>query len=193
MSEKSRKCCKKFEAGDQAALLLALDFCARCGMLPLWITNAYTVAYEDWATLRAKTLRHGFRGFKSGTETYPPRPPAAAHSVSGIPRQELHRAGKLLAAAFEEVGEELEIPEKTVESIYSCERGLLRLLREAKTVTPRKSDFLRFLVRSFVLSGSLPTFQTSRRARQCFHPKARTEARLHHVPARARRCHYWSG
>jgi hypothetical protein len=53
---------KQFEAGDAAALLDAVDLCARSGTaMPEWLANAFCERYLDWCMLRAKTLDDAFR------------------------------------------------------------------------------------------------------------------------------------
>ena len=52
---------KQFEAGDAAALLDAVDLCARSGTaMPLWVVEAFCERYLDWRLLRAKTLDDAF-------------------------------------------------------------------------------------------------------------------------------------
>lgn len=68
MVEKLRR---KYEGGvddqdreqppDPAALLDAIDFCARAGMpMPRWLAEAWCARYEDWMLFRAKSLDEAF-------------------------------------------------------------------------------------------------------------------------------------
>jgi hypothetical protein len=51
-----------FTAGDEGALLDAIDFCARAGMaMPVWVVDAYCARYENWRMFRAKTLDAAFK------------------------------------------------------------------------------------------------------------------------------------
>jgi hypothetical protein len=51
----------QFEAGDHAALLEAVDFCARGGMaMPVWLAKEFCQRYEDWRMFRAKSLDQAF-------------------------------------------------------------------------------------------------------------------------------------
>ncbi|MET0706635.1 MAG: hypothetical protein ABWY82_07285, partial [Tardiphaga sp.] len=48
---------RRFEAGDKAALLDAVDLCARAGLpMPGWLAEAYCAAYAHWAAYRARSL-----------------------------------------------------------------------------------------------------------------------------------------
>jgi hypothetical protein len=53
---------KQFEAGEEWALLDAVDFCARAGMtMPLWLANAFCERYLDWFLFQVKTLDEAFK------------------------------------------------------------------------------------------------------------------------------------
>ena len=51
---------RRFEAGDKAALLDAVDLCARAGLpMPGWLAEAYCAASPHWAAYRAALTRRG--------------------------------------------------------------------------------------------------------------------------------------
>ena len=52
---------KQFEAGEDWALLDAVDLCARAGVvIPEWAANAFCERYMDWHLFRAKSLDTAF-------------------------------------------------------------------------------------------------------------------------------------
>jgi HD-like signal output (HDOD) protein len=52
---------KQFEAGQDWALLDAVDFCARAGMaMPTWLANAFCERYMAYHLFKAKTLDQAF-------------------------------------------------------------------------------------------------------------------------------------
>jgi hypothetical protein len=52
---------KQYVAGDNVALLDAVEFCAYAGVtMPAWLAVAYCERYEDWRRFRKRTLDEGF-------------------------------------------------------------------------------------------------------------------------------------
>jgi hypothetical protein len=52
----------RFEAGDERALLDAVDICARAGIaMPWWLAAAFSTRYTPWRRLQMKTLDEAFR------------------------------------------------------------------------------------------------------------------------------------
>ena len=52
---------KQFKAGEEWALLDAVDLCARSGTaMPLWLVDAFCERYVQWRLFRVKTLDEAF-------------------------------------------------------------------------------------------------------------------------------------
>jgi hypothetical protein len=60
---------KQFGAGEDWALLDAVDFCARAGVvMPEWLAEAFCQRYLDWHLFQAKTLADAFGVARSKRE-----------------------------------------------------------------------------------------------------------------------------
>jgi hypothetical protein len=132
-----KDCRKRFEAGEAAALLDALDYCARSGTaMPLWLAEAYCSRYISWRTYEVKTLDQAF-----GVERKGERIPERRKRILLEPRvamevDKLHRQEKLPIdeALFERVGKRLKIGPGMARDIYYKDNTWRTLLE----VMPRK-------------------------------------------------------
>ena len=114
-------CRERFEAGESAALLNAVDLCARSGLpLPLWARQAFCDRFVDWALYRAPTLDAAFgvtRPARAKIGALARREAKRAHVVSQV--VDLHLAGVPLdERLFAQVGEALRLSGGTVKSIF---------------------------------------------------------------------------
>ena len=130
-------CRKRFEAGEAAALLDALDYCARSGTaMPLWLAKAYCSRYISWRTYEVKTLDQAF-GVERKGERIPERrtrillAPHVAMEVDTLHRQEKLPIDEAL---FERVGKILDITPGMARDIYYEDKTWRTLLK----VMPRK-------------------------------------------------------
>jgi hypothetical protein len=131
---------KQFEAGEDWALLDALDLCMRTGTpIPLWIANAFGERYLDWLAFRAKSLDSAFRVKREkGTRVShrANRERLKPHVVRRV--QQLHAEGKGMpidTALFERVGEDLNISEGLARSIYYDAKQLRGFLAALKKIS----------------------------------------------------------
>jgi hypothetical protein len=114
------KCRKQFEEGEAAALLDAVDYCARSAMpLPLWAAQAFCDRYISWVQFRAGTLDEAFGVTR----------PKGKHTGKRATRERLRPRVVLCVlkldeempldeALFERVGAKLEISGSLARTIY---------------------------------------------------------------------------
>jgi len=57
---------RRYQGGDRAALLLALDLFLECFNAPKWIANGFFDAMSDWLAYRAATLDEAFGVQRTG-------------------------------------------------------------------------------------------------------------------------------
>jgi hypothetical protein len=112
---------ERFKAGDSAALLNAVDLCARSGLpLPLWAAQAFCDRFLAWASYRAPTLDAAFE------VTRPKRAKLGARARREAQRTcvvrevvDLHQAGAPLDEyLFVRAGKALRLSGGVVKSIY---------------------------------------------------------------------------
>lgn len=114
-------CRKRFEAGEAAALLDAIDYCARSGTaMPVWLAEGYCSRYAAWSKYQAKTFDQAF-GVERKGERIPERrkrewlKPRVVMEVDKLHRQQ---GLPIDEALFELVGRALEIKLGTARDIY---------------------------------------------------------------------------
>ena len=114
-------CRKRFEAGEAAALLDALDYCARSGTaMPLWLAEAYCSRYILWLTYKVKTLDQAFGAERKGERIPERRKRLLLEPRVAMEVDKLHRQEKLPIdeALFERVGKNLSIRPGMARDIY---------------------------------------------------------------------------
>lgn len=110
---------KQFEAGEDWALLDAVDFCAHAGMrMPVWLANAFCQRYANWRLFRVRSLDKAFKVERKGA-----RRSERAQREWLKPRvvwQVLRLRTKMAIddALFELVGKSLDISSSTARDIY---------------------------------------------------------------------------
>jgi hypothetical protein len=112
---------EQFEAGKGAALLNAVDLCARSGLpLPLWARQAFCDRFLAWASYRAPTLDVAFdvvRPKRAKLGTLARREAQRACVVREVVDQ--HQAGAPLdERLFAQAGKALNLSGGAVKSIY---------------------------------------------------------------------------
>ena len=110
---------RRFEAGDKAALLDAVDLCARAGLpMPGWLAEAYCAAYAHWAAYRARSLDEAFGVDRKGRKLADLQ---QRESLKAVVAVEVNRLRKVMPTdehLFEEAGAELNMPVGQVRGIY---------------------------------------------------------------------------
>jgi hypothetical protein len=126
---------QQFEAGEDWALLDAVDFCARGGMaMPLWLANAFCERYASWSLFETRTLDAAFRVERKGA-----RLPDRARREWLKPRVVLRvlllhgQRVPIDEGLFEKVGTDLGIPAGTARDIYYEAKARREFLTSAKT------------------------------------------------------------
>jgi len=130
-------CRERFEAGEPAALLDAVDYCARTGTaMPLWLADAYCSRYIAWLTYQVKTLDQAFAVERKGERVPERRKRELLKGPVAVEVDRLHRQEKLPIdeALFERVGKILKIKPGTARDIYYSDNFFRTLLE----VVPRK-------------------------------------------------------
>jgi hypothetical protein len=137
------KCRERFEAGDGAALLDAIDYCARTGtVMPLWLGDAYCLRYIAWLKYQTKTLDQAFDVERKG-ERIPERrnrewlKPRVALEVDKLHREQ---GLPIDEALFELVGQALEIKPGTARDIYYSDNFFRKFLEAIPRKPPAKSS-----------------------------------------------------
>jgi hypothetical protein len=115
------QCRERFEAGDPAALLDAVDLCARAAMpMPLWLAEAFCERFNRWERFEAETLDAAFDVER----------PTGKHLGKRKDRERLrhavvfeverrHRDGaKINDMLFEDIGQEFKIGRSKANKIY---------------------------------------------------------------------------
>ena len=70
VSSDVEECRKRFDAGDNAALLEAANLCAMAGTaMPQWLAEAFCARFLDWYLFQAKTLDEAFKITRKGKHT----------------------------------------------------------------------------------------------------------------------------
>ena len=110
---------RRFEAGDKAALLDAVDLCARAGLpMPGWLAEAYCAAYAHWAAYRVRSLDEAFGVDRKGRKLADLQ---QRESLKAVVAVEVNRLRKVMPTdehLFEEAGAELNMPVGQVRGIY---------------------------------------------------------------------------
>jgi hypothetical protein len=137
------KCRKHFEAGEDWALLEAIDVCARSGQrLPMWIVDAFCPRYAAWLTYEAGTLDAAF-GVARPKRTKIKARAARERQRARVVRRvfDLHRAGVPIdERLFARAGKALGLSGGAAKSIYYEDESkpLLKLFE-----LEQKSEILR--------------------------------------------------
>jgi hypothetical protein len=132
-----KDCRKRFDAGEAAALLDAVDYCARSGTaMPLWLAEAYCSRYIAWLTYEVKTLDQAFGVERKGERIPERRKRKLLEASVAMEVDKLHRQKKLPIdeALFERVGKILNITPGMARDIYYKDNTWRTLLK----VMPRE-------------------------------------------------------
>jgi hypothetical protein len=118
----------QIKAGDGAALLLAIDYCARSGMaMPEWLGLAFPQRYDNWRKFRAKTLDVAFgvtRKKRIRIEQQRVHEELKPHVVYWV-RQLQRRGASIDDGLFERVGKKLKIKGALAKRVYYDDPGRL--------------------------------------------------------------------
>jgi hypothetical protein len=125
---------RQFEAGEDWALLDAVDFCARAGMpMPEWLVQAFCDRYVDWCLFRVKSLDDAFkvkRPKKMKLKARERRERLKPQVVLWVLRLQRERRVPFDEALFERVGKQLGIGKTTANKIYYASDNHWRKLLE---------------------------------------------------------------
>jgi hypothetical protein len=131
----------KFAAGDNQALLEAIDFSARAGTpIPLWAVDAWCERYLDWRMFRARMLDGAFGIARKGRRLAQSRQREYLKPLVVLEVLKLHEREGLPIddGLFARVGEKLEIGASTASDLYYAADNpwrefLLLLLSKSKS------------------------------------------------------------
>ena len=128
-----KQCRERYEAGDDLALLDAVDICIRSGTtVPVWAANAFSDRYLAWRSFQTKTLDDAFKVHR----------PKGAHLSTRARRQQLLpmvvREYRRLKDAtpsidlFEVIGKNLNIPAGTAKEYFYANDNIWRQFLDLK-------------------------------------------------------------
>ena len=113
---------KQFKAGEDWALLDAVDLCARSGTpMPLWLVDAFCERYVQWRLFRAKTLDEAFKVTRKKGMHFEPaarREWLKPRVVLEVMRLRAEHNVPLGDGLFEQVGEKFGISRAVASEVY---------------------------------------------------------------------------
>jgi hypothetical protein len=126
---------QQFEAGEDWALLDAVEFCALGGMaMPVWLANAFYERYAAWRLFRVRTLDEAFRVKRKGARLIDRARREWLKPRVVLRVLLLHDQGKAIDEdLFEKVGAKFGIPGGTARDIYYEAKNRREFLTTPKT------------------------------------------------------------